>query len=88
MKNKPKITQPIAKSHDTPGKNSLSKITVSGKFLFSFLSYQPHFASCHQLGCYTRQSLSTCNKAQKKRYNYYINLFFYDSKESVQPFNH
>ena len=47
-----------------------------------FLSYQAHFASCHQSGCYIRQSLNTYSTV-KKNCNYY---FFYVSKETFQLF--
>ena len=42
------------------------------KKILSFLSYEVHFASCHQAGCCIRQSLSTSSNVQKKSYNYCI----------------
>ena len=67
-KQKQNITLQISKSHEAPKKNSVIHIFASVNFLFSFSSYQAHFSSCHQSGCYIRQSLSR----KKKRYNYYI----------------
>ena len=43
-----KNTRQIAKLHELPGINSLSPIIAPEKKILSFLSYQTHFASCHQ----------------------------------------